>query len=338
MRSPTERPLWRRTWFQSVLVLPLVAVLLWLAFRKVDFGELWAEFQEANYAWVIIGMLVGLAGLMVRTIRWQLLLDTSKVKTSFLGTFYALMAGYFGNLLVPRAGEVVRCAEVARVEKTRFDVALGTVVAERLCDMLMGVVVGILAVAISLHHFGGFVRAQIITPLMNEWTWQLGLLLLVAFIVLLVLCMAFVFALQRNVFGRRIRVRLRRLWRGLLQGVLSIWTMEKKWEFLFWTLLLWFIYWVNTYTVTLALNASSGIGFMMSLPLLAVATFGMIVPVQGGLGSFHLAVALWLEMEGLSRAEGLTYATLSHGPQLILVLVLPLLLYIPVRWRRGNRG
>lgn len=338
MGASAVKPLWKRAWFQSVLVFPLAALLLWLAFRRIDLDELWAEFQQANYAWVLVGMFVGLAGLAVRAVRWQLLLEASGGRITFLGTFYALMAGYFGNLLVPRAGEVVRCAEVARVEQTRFDVALGTVVAERLCDMLMGVLVAFLALAFSLQHFGGFVADRIIDPLVAQWSWQLAALLVVALVAFLLLCMGLYMAVRRNVFGKRIRVRLRRLWRGLLLGMLSIWTMDRKWEFLLLTLLLWLIYWLNTYVVTLALAASSHIGFMMALPLLAVATFGMIVPVQGGIGSFHLAVALWLQMEGLSRAEGLTYATLSHGPQLLLVLVLPVVLFPFVRMRRKRAG
>ncbi len=323
---------------QALLLLPLMLVLLWVAFRRIDLADLWQQVCAASYFWVIMGLLLGVVSLMVRTLRWQLMLQTeSQTHISYLGTFYALMVGYFANLLIPRAGEVVRCAEVARHEDTRFDVALGTVVAERLSDVLMSLVVLGVSILISLQHFGGFVMERMVRPVMAAWTTRTTIWLIAILLLALLLTVGLVLALRRGAFGQKIRQKALNAWDGLLKGMLTIWTMPRKWEFLLLTLLLWLLYWLNTYVVTLSIAPTEDIGLLMSLPILAVGTFGMVVPVQGGLGSYHLAVALWLQTFGLTRAEGLTYATLAHAPQLLLILVLPALLYPLLRVAKASR-
>ncbi len=312
--------------------------LLWLAFRRIDLADLWRQVRSADYLWVVVGLLLGVVSLMVRSLRWRLMLQTeARARIGYVGTFYALMVGYFANLLIPRAGEVVRCAEVARHEQTRFDVALGTVVAERLSDVLMSLVVLGASLLISLEHFGGFVMERMVRPLSEAWTIRSTLWLSGITLGAILLIIILVLALRRGALGQNLGTKVLGLWQGLLRGMRTIWTMPRKWEFLLLTLLLWLLYWLNTYTVTLAITSTSEIGLLMSLPILAVGTFGMLVPVQGGIGSYHLAVALWLQTFSLSRAEGLTYATLAHAPQLLLILVLPALLYPLLRIAKGHK-
>lgn len=82
------------------------------------------------------------------------------------------------------------------------------------------------------------------------------------------------------------------------------------------------------YTISLALPATAQLGGAASLAILVVGTFGMIIPAQGGIGSFHLAVVLWLAVEGVARPDALAYATLSHEGQILLYVVFLALCYL----------
>lgn len=110
--------------------------LLFLAFRGLEWNDLWEELKTANYWWFLATILVAIISHIFRALRWNLLIDQMGYKTRTSTTFYAVMMGYLANLVLPRLGEVTRCGFLGKKEKIPFNALFGTVVAERVFDMI----------------------------------------------------------------------------------------------------------------------------------------------------------------------------------------------------------
>lgn len=318
----------RRSVILGILALPVLVVLVYLAFRKVEPQELLSIVSQANWSLVAVAMLVGILSHLIRARRWQLLLNTLERPTTLFSAFYAVMVGYFFNLLLPRAGEAVRCVVVSRRSQVKLEKSLGTMVTERLADVFVMLLLTLITVLFSLTTFGAFLWDDVLQPFFGRKFGTHPLAVCGAIAALVGAVLLIYWMMHSRVLGLRLRAKVRRFFRGLAQGMDSLRRMEAKWEFLGWTVALWVAYGLMTYLVCLALPATEGLGLQVSLTLLVVGTFGMFVPVQGGIGSFHLVITLWLMALGLPRAEGLAYATLSHGCQTVLLIVVPAVLEI----------
>lgn len=313
----------RRAVLFAVLALPVLVLLLYLAFRKVEPRDLLSVVSQTDWLVVAAAMGVGLLSHLIRARRWQLLLNTLERPTTLFSAFYAVMVGYFFNLLLPRAGEAVRCVVVSRRSHVKLEKSLGTVVTERLADVFVMLLLTLITVLFGLSTFGTFLRDEVFSPFWARTSRGQFLAIAIALLAVAGVALALYWLVRSGILPPRLRARVRRFFRGLAQGIDSLRRMNTKWQFLAFTVALWGAYWLMTYLVCLALPATRSLTFSVSLTLLVVGTFGMFVPVQGGIGSFHLIVTLWLMALGFSRTEGLAYATLSHGCQTVLLIVVP---------------
>jgi hypothetical protein len=111
--------------------------------------------------------------------------------------------------------------------------------------------------------------------------------------------------------------------KGILDGLVSGFKMPQKWTFIIYTILLWVCYWAMSYTTILAFdNLKAGLGADDALFLMMVGSFGWVIPVQGGIGAYHLIISLaLLSVYGISQTTGVVFATISHGSQTITMLI-----------------
>src|SRR5579872_3369373 len=132
--------------FKSVvrylLTIAITIVLLWLSLRGLDLqGEnkidfLWGAWQKSDkfYLWLMAAFAI--ASHVLRAMRWKMLLEPTGQKVGLWHSFLSLMTGYLVNLAIPRGGEVSRCYNLYQLEKTPVELSFGTVVTERLVDVL----------------------------------------------------------------------------------------------------------------------------------------------------------------------------------------------------------
>jgi len=311
-----------------LLVLPFSVLLLYLAFREVELDSFLASFRGANVGWITIAVLISTASFFVRAVRWQQLMNVERRTVSFFDALYGLLFGYFVNLLVPRAGEVGRCTLVAKRTQLPLATTLGTVVTERLIDLISTLIVTLLAVIVSFDRFGSFLWKTVLAPFFASFSSTKVFVLLGLFVGVFLVFLLLFYLLRSGRFGNRLRSWWNEKKAALWAGMQSIVKLKSKWLFVVYTLLLWGCYWLMAYTISLALPATAQLGGAASLAILVVGTFGMIIPAQGGIGSFHLAVVLWLAVEGVARPDALAYATLSHEGQILLYVVFLALCYL----------
>ena len=94
-------------------------------------------FANANYFWVFLAVLVAWLGHFSRAYRWKFLMEPLGYKPKLSSLYHSTMIGYVLNFTVPRSGEIARPGFLAKKENLPFDKVLGTVVAERIIDVVM---------------------------------------------------------------------------------------------------------------------------------------------------------------------------------------------------------
>ncbi len=306
---------------RSLLFLALAVFLLYLAFRGIDVGEVWRDLQHARYAWLLVLLPVGLLSHLFRAWRWNILIRPLGYRPPLSHTFYAVMSGYLANLALPRLGEVVRCGSLTRTDRIPFDKLIGTVITERIIDLLILLFLTVVTFFIKIHFFGAFFRQHIFVPLGERFSALFSgtsLLVMVAAGALLVLLL---FLLRKRIGRSRLFRKVVAFVRGIGQGMRTILQMEDHLLFFLSSALIWLMYYLTAWLVVYTLPGTSSLTAVDGLFLLVVGSFGMVVPVQGGLGAYHLIVSSALTLYGIPRETGLALATIAHESQTLLILV-----------------
>jgi len=290
--------------------------VLYLAFRGQDLSGIWIEIKSANYFWVSISALSVLIAHVLRALRWRLLYHSISYQVSFSHTYHAVIIGYLANLILPRFGELVRCSVIQKTERVPMFASIGTVITERLFDVL---VLFISAFSILFFRYGlvsGFIK-ELINSMASRfdhisyiWLMSLGVVILLAIVI------AGYFLRQK--FGKK----LLRIFVNLRQGFGSYHKMKSKVPFLLYTLLIWFFYFLSMYLSFFSLKATSNLNVDAAFIAMVFSGFAMAAPVQGGIGVFHWMIARALMLFQIAFKDGLAYATIVHSSQFLLILLL----------------
>jgi uncharacterized protein (TIRG00374 family) len=306
-----------------VLMLGLGGLLFWYVLKDQDPNKIANDFRHANYFWISISVLISVVAYWSRAVRWNLLLEPLDIKPPVYKTFLALMSGYFANLLLPRAGEVARCLILNKMNKAPFNSTFGSVVAERVFDLIGLLFVIGMAFFFEFSLISGFLTELFVIKFQNLFSsLQHMYIVLLIFALLLIALFAIVWKLRnkikQNAFFQKIYTFLKGVW----QGIVGIKDLEKKWYFLFHSILIWVCYYFMTYTVFFAFEPTEHLGFGAGLVLLVVGALGMSAPVPGGVGAFHFLVAGAMVVYGISKDDGVSYAILLHTSQALTVVIL----------------
>ncbi len=301
-------------------------LLLYLAFRGVDFSEMGAHFREARYSWIGISLIFAVIAHFSRARRWILLIEPLNYKPSLWNTVNAVLFGYLANYALPRIGEVTRCVSLGKREKIPVDALLGTVIIERTIDLLSMLLILVFLLIARFEKFGAFFTDYVFSPIRQNVASIFGeailFWILLAGTGLLILILLFIF--RKKILPLKPVQKLIQLLKGVAQGLQTVLNMKRKWEFLFHTLFIWFNYAMMTWVIVFALPHITGdLTFVDGIFLLVIGSVGMAVPVPSGIGAFHYFVSRGLHfVYGLEINEGLVFATLQHESQTLLILLL----------------
>lgn len=245
-------------------------------------------------------------------------------KPKFINSFMAVYSAYLINFTIPRAGEIARASILANYEDVPFDKGFGSIVAERVADTIMLLI--IIGVALILEF--EFIYSFFIEKF-NPST------LLIGIIVLLLLISGLYLFIKRST--SKFALKVKTFVNGLIEGALSIFKMKKKWAFIFHTVFIWVMYLSMFYVTTLALPELNDISLAAILIGFIMASFS-IAATNGGIGSFPEAIVIaftWFNMpEDPSRAFG--WIMWSTQTLVIIVLGGLSLIYLPIFNRKKN--
>lgn len=301
--------------------------IFWLVYKDQDIDRIKSVLKnDVNYFWIVISLFIGLLSHISRTIRWGLMIKPISHKPRFINTFLAVMVGYLMNMVFPRMGEISRCGVLSRYEKVSFTKLIGTVVAERAVDMVSLLA---LLVIVIISQFGQMLRFLNQNPEIEAKMLALitSPFLIVGLFALLILAYIFRKTLQHTLFYKKVFTILM----NLKEGFISIRSIDKKGWFIFHSIAIWGLYYLMLYTVFFAFDFTSHLGPIAGLTAFVLASFGMVAPVQGGIGAWHFMAIEALALYGVSKGNGAIFAFVAHTSMtgmiiiigIISVLVLP---------------
>ena len=301
----------------------VAVVLVYFCFRSIDWEQFWQAMQQCRWEYVILAMAFGLLVSLLRGLRWQMLLRPIDPATSVITCFNAYNICLAANLVIPRAGEVVRLGYVVKNSskdqngrrRMTIDKALGTLLMERGWDLLVGALLAVGLVVFARERFSGFFE-DILKGLGGART------LWTASATILILAGLFIFLARKYKDASPFWGRIWGFLEGIGHGLTSFLHMERGWLFLLYTLVIWFLYWLTSAAILWALQdveAFAGLTFIDAFFIAIIGTLSSVVPVPGGFGAFHSVVAGFLRsIWGIPMGTGMIYATLNHESQVFI--------------------
>lgn len=180
----------RRTVVSMLLAASIVAVGVWRA--GIDWSAALRNIRHANVGVYLLAIAAFYFSFAIRSIRWQLLLRNAGEERRARSLVGIVITSFFVNCVVPaKLGDVYRAIQVRERERIGATMAFGTIIAERLVDLLVLMV--LLAIAGALT-FGGRVPRQLMPYFIGG-------------VVLCIARVSFVVLLSRG-RGQRLLVRL----------------------------------------------------------------------------------------------------------------------------------
>ncbi|MCE7956251.1 MAG: UPF0104 family protein [Bacteroidetes bacterium CHB6] len=304
-----------------LLFLALGVGMLWLTFRNQDFSSLEEKIKTIKINWLIAATIAAIISHLSRAARWAMLIEPLGYKPKLSNTFWALCVGYLANLAVPRIGEITRCGVLTKAEKVPFNELIGTVIVERIIDVIMLFILLVAVAAMQYHLIGEFLHQNIVQPLAGKFQNPVVLLVLAAGLVMMIVAVYFLFFRKREKSNPLLE-KITTLLKGVVDGIKSISKLKNIPLFIFHTVFIWAMYFLATWFCFFTLDATSHLSAVAGLFILVAGGLGMSAPVQGGIGAFHYIVSRGLMLYGISETDGIIYATISHGYQTLLLIVL----------------
>ena len=319
-----------------IVFLGLGLGLLWYVTKNQDIPQLLIEFKNANYWWIALAMLTGGLSHIFRAARWNLIIRSMGYKTRLSTTFYAVMIGYFANMVVPRLGEVSRCGVLNKNSKIPFNALLGTVVAERIFDAICLIVLSVLVILFQFNFLREFLNKYLFNPL--SMSFSANYIVVLIFVLGLILAIIGLYILYKTMNKRfknkAFYFKLRRILIGFAEGIKAIKNIEHKWTFLLHTFFIWLMYFFMTYICFFALSGTSHLSIADGLTVLIMGSIGIIAPVPGGIGAYHfIVITTMVELFLVNSTAATSFAYISHTSQGVLICALALYAVIALFFR-----
>ncbi len=290
--------------------------------------KLASDFKTLNYFWIFMIFIgFGMTNYS-RTIRWRIILKTLHYDAKFYNLFGAVNVAYLANLGLPRIGEFVRAVLLSKYEKLPFDKVFGTVVVDRIADMISFLLLILLAVLLDTGAFINFFTNHASFP-------DLHFNMMYVAVVLLILLSIWKF---RNILLKMHLInRIHQFLSGIWTGVISIRNLDDRNKFLLHTLLIWVWFFLMFYFACKAFPPTAHLGLIPMLVVYVFGSFGVFIPSPGGMGTYHFMVILGLGLYGLNQTDAFSFANIAFASaQFFALIVYGLFSLILLSWKNKS--
>jgi len=271
-------------------------------------------FEQADYFYIYLSLVIALFGYWGRAYRWKYSLNHLGYQTNLKNDIMTVCVSYFMNLTIPRSGEITRAALLKKYDNVPFDKGFGTIVAERIVDLLIFFLFVGLAFILQFDKLYNFIKAKIAFE-------KLILFGIIGSIISVIFILIWIYA------EWEIIKKIKNKFSGLIEGMTSILKMKEKWKYIFFSFFIWFTYLLMFYVTIFALPETANISFDI---VIMGFIFGSLAVgfTNGGLGAYPLSIAMIYSIYGISNDIGTAFGWLVWTSQTILTIVLGLLSYL----------
>lgn len=306
-----------------IFFLGLGFFLVWWQFDKMSDlqrAQFYESLLHANY-WVITPVIImSVLSHLSRAVRWKILIEPLGYKPSIKNTFYSVMSGYLVNSFLPRVGEILKCSLLARREKIPINKLLGTILIERIFDLICYFILIIITFLIQLKYLSDFVKQKFEQLAHNNTLFGAWLKLLIVLLILSVIVIIFRWIFKKFA-NHSTLIKIKNFYNGLLEGLNTIRSLKEKQWFLAHTIFIWSMYLMQIYIGFSAISVTAHLGITEAFSVLSLATLAMIVS-PGGIGAFPLAVQ---EVLLIYNVDNISFGWLMWGISTAIIIVLGLI-------------
>lgn len=288
------------------IVLPLilgVAIVYYLV-KDTNFNELLDVLKTADWRILIISLFFGLAANTIKAYRWRLFIRPLGYEPRLRNLIFTTWGSFAVNFLIPRAGEVWKSGALTKQEKIPLTKTLGSMIVDRLFDTMIVIIICLVAFFINMNFFLEEISKNEklldqISKLINS-----PILYISIFAFMAIIYIIFKF------FGRnKVVKKLKDMIKDICNDLKSIWKMKDKVWIAIYTLIAWTLYFCYFYITFYAFDFTKDLGIMAGLIVFAMSSLSMVIPTQGGLGPWQVAVIAALGLYGVDKLEATAFAT-----------------------------
>jgi len=295
------------------LILPLTIGLffVYLSYNTTSEEErklIYTYIQKADLRFVMLSVFFGVLSHLSRAYRWKFLLSPLGYQPRFINSVLAVLIAYIANLGIPRSGEILRATTLSSYENIPFEKTFGTIVAERLVDLLILLIFVLTALVLQFDIIWSVLAEKKISP---------------AQLLLVFTLFAVGYLVVKKLFVRSqhpVVLRIKNFFLGLTEGILSLKTMPNKGVFIGHTLFIWIMYLAMFYVIKWTVPATASLGLSAILPAFVVGGL-TISATNGGVGIYPFSVALVLSTFGISNESGLAFGWIMWTSQTLMIIL-----------------
>lgn len=310
-----------KNFFQYVIILGVTALLIYFSLRglKVAEGEnkwdyLSKTWAAADKLWLFIMAALSLWSHVIRAERWNMLLLPMGYKPKLSHSFHSLMVGYLVNLVIPRGGELSRCYNLYKLSKIPVVESFGTVVVERIIDLIFLIILIAISFAFESRKLFAFIETL---PIDLQGSSRLPVLFFII-IAGLILLLIIILVIKKN---KKVNAVFVKTWKSFVTGLLSVRKLERKGLFIIYSCAIWLLYFAMSFAVLKAFPATENLDFTAVLSLFAIGAIAMAAPLPGGTGSYHVLVPQGLFfLYDIPLSEAVAFTFIFHGWQTTLFI------------------
>lgn len=280
-----------------------------------EIAKIKVSFQKANYYYILLSLIIACIGYWSRAYRWKFSLNHLGYQTKFSTNFFTVCVSYLVNFTVPRSGEITRAALLKKYENVPFDKAFGTIVAERIVDLLIFFLFVLIGFIMQFDTIYKFLLSQ------NISLENLILFGIVGFVLFVIFILIWIYAEWDLI------LKLKKKLSGLIEGITTVYKMKDKWNYIFHSFFIWFSYLMMFYVAIFALPETKEITFDI---VIMGFIFGSLAVgfTNGGLGAYPFSIALIFSLYGITKDVGIAFGWLVWTSQTVLAIFLGLLSYL----------
>lgn len=266
-----------------------------------------SDFAGANYWWIGLVLVLFTISNISRAIKWNMLIHPLGYRPRFINSLLAILIGYFANLGLPRLGEVVRAGMLSRYERIGAEKVMGTIVVDRVIDVISIFIVTALALVLEYDTMMQFFAEN--TGL-SEKTGMLRTFFMVATpLGLFLLVLGWVF--RQRLMQTGLYKKVRNVILGFVEGLRTVGRLEKPWLFILHSINIWLMYYLMTYVCFFAFAPTAELSPIAALAVFTFGSWGIVVPSPGGMGTYHYLVQTALSMYGINGEDSFSFANIA---------------------------
>jgi glycosyltransferase 2 family protein len=268
------------------------------------------DFSTVHPVWIAAVVLAFTISNLFRARRQQLLLAPLGYQAGLLNSLYTILLGYFANLGFPRIGEVVRAGALAKTEKIPLEKVMGTLVIDRLMDVVcLGFVVGLafLLEGSTLLQFISQNKGTNATAAVPIWQQAWFLVLAAVGLVGVILLILF----RKKIQNLPIFQKITGVLAGFRDGLLSIARLQRPMEFVLCSIGIWLMFYLQCLFNIWAFPPTAHLSASAALMIFVFGTLGFVIPSPGGMGTFHALCIAGMALYGINGSDAFSYANIA---------------------------